>query len=133
VPLVGSPQSHIAEWAATLGRIRDLHPKIIVPGHGPVLRDDRYLATLQEMFSAIASGAKTAAARGLTLEQARQAIDLKPFRDALAGDSRVRRILFSTYVAGPAVEAAFNEADAVKAGAAKTGAATAGGAPRTAS
>jgi glyoxylase-like metal-dependent hydrolase (beta-lactamase superfamily II) len=133
VPLVGSPQSHIAEWAATLGRIRDLHPKIIVPGHGPVLRDDRYLATLQEMFSAIASGAKTAAARGLTLEQARKAIDLKPFRDALAGDSRVRRILFSTYVAGPAVEAAFNEADAVKAGAAKTGAATAGGAPRTAS
>jgi glyoxylase-like metal-dependent hydrolase (beta-lactamase superfamily II) len=139
VPLVGSPQSHIAEWAATLGRIRDLHPKIIVPGHGPVLRDDRYLAALQEMFSAIASGAKTAAARGLTLEEARKAIDLKPFRDALAGDSRVRRILFSTYVAGPAVEAAFNEAAAVKAGAAKTGAAngggaaTAGGAPRTAS
>jgi hypothetical protein len=49
----------------------------------------------------------------------------------------VRRILFSTYVAGPAVEAAFNEAAAAKAGAAKEGAAkagataTAGGAPRT--
>jgi glyoxylase-like metal-dependent hydrolase (beta-lactamase superfamily II) len=110
VPLVGSPQSHVAEWAATLGRVRDLHAKTIVPGHGPVLHDDRYLASLQEMFSAIASGAKAAAARGDTLEQARKAIDLEPFRTALAGDSKVRRLLFSTYIAGPAVEAAYNEA-----------------------
>ena len=126
VPLVGSPQSHVAEWATTLGRIRDLHPKIIVPGHGPVLRDDRYLVSLQEMFAAIDTGARAAAARGETLAQARQAIDLKPFKDALAGESRVRRLLFSTYVAGPAVEAAFTAAQA----AAQSG--REGGAPRTA-
>jgi glyoxylase-like metal-dependent hydrolase (beta-lactamase superfamily II) len=114
VPLVGNPQSHIGDWASTLEKLRALHPTIIVPGHGQVLGDDSYLKTLAEMFASIKQQTEAAVARGETLEQARKSVNLDGFRKQIAGDSRVRRILFSNYVAGPAIGAAFGEAAAKK-------------------
>ncbi len=116
VPLVGNPQSHVREWAATLEKIVALRPSIIVPGHGPVMRDDSYVRTLAEMFASIAKQTEAAVARGETLEQARKSVNLEEFRKRLAGESRVRQFAFSMYVAGPAVAAAFGEASAAKAG-----------------
>ena len=116
VPLVGNPQSHVREWAATLEKLIALRPSVIVPGHGPVMRDDSYVRTLSEMFASIARQTEAAVARGETLEQARGSVNLEEFRKRLVGESRVRRVAFSMYVAGPAVAAAFREASAVKAG-----------------
>jgi hypothetical protein len=48
--------------------------------------------------------------RGETLEQVRQSVNLDEMRKEFAGESRVRNTLFSVYVAGPAVESAFNDA-----------------------
>lgn len=112
VPLVGNPQSHIGEWAETLDKLRALHPSIIVPGHGPVLRDDAYLKTLSGMFVSISQQTAAAVARGETLEQARKSVNLTEFRQQLAGDSPVRKLLFGNYVAFPAVAAAYEEAKA---------------------
>jgi cyclase len=116
VPLVGNPQSHIREWGATLEKILALRPNIIVPGHGPVMRDTSYTRTLAEMFAYISRQTEAAVARGESLEQVRQSIDLAEFRKRLVGESHVRRVSFSMYVAGPAVAAAFREASAVKSG-----------------
>ena len=63
VPLVGDPQSHVGTWPAALEAIRALNPVTIVPGHGPVMRDDRYLATLSGMFASISRQAHEAVAR----------------------------------------------------------------------
>ena len=116
VPLVGNPQSHVREWAATLGKLVALRPSVIVPGHGPLMRDDSYVRTLAEMFASIAKQSEAAVARGETLEQARRSVNLEEFRKRLAGESRVRQFAFSMYVAGPAVAAAFREASAAKSG-----------------
>jgi cyclase len=116
VPLVGNPQSHVREWAATLEKIVALRPSVIVPGHGPLMRDDSYVRTLAEMFASIAKQTEAAFARGETLEQARKSVNLEEFRKRLVGESQVRRVAFSMYVAGPAVAAAFREASAAKAG-----------------
>ncbi|HJQ35388.1 MAG TPA: MBL fold metallo-hydrolase [Pyrinomonadaceae bacterium] len=116
VPLVGNPQSHVREWGATLEKIVALHPSVIVPGHGPVMRDDSYVRTLSEMFAYITKQTEAAVARGETLEQARRSVNLEEFRKRLAGESRVRQFAFSMYVAGPAVAAAFREASAAKSG-----------------
>jgi glyoxylase-like metal-dependent hydrolase (beta-lactamase superfamily II) len=112
VPLVGNPQSRIGEWASTLEKMRALKPSVIVPGHGPVMRDDTYLQLLAEMFTHIKTQAEAAVARGETLEQARRSVNLDQFRKQLAGDSAVRRVSFNMYVAGPAVAAAYREATA---------------------
>ena len=110
VPLVGDPQSHIASWSRALESLRALHPSIIVPGHGPVLRDDSYLATISEMFRSIADQTTAVVKRGGTLDEARKSIDLAAFKTRVAGDSPVRQMLFDSYVARPAVGAAFRDA-----------------------
>jgi len=114
VPLVGNPQSHIGDWATTLEKIRALHPTTIVPGHGPVMRDDAYLKLMANLFASIKQQTEAAVARGETLEQARKSVNLDEFRKQFAGDSPVRKIAFRMYVAGPAVAAAFGEASATR-------------------
>lgn len=111
VPLVGSDQSWIADWSATLGKLRALGAKTFVPGHGPVLRDDSYLALMQELFERVEREVSAAAARGESLEETRQSVDLSDFRRRFAGDSGVRKVAFDNYVAGPSVAAAYREAE----------------------
>lgn len=110
IPLVGNPQSHIADWSGTLDKVIALHAKTIVPGHGPVLHDDSYLKTLSEMFASITRQVKEAVARGDTLEQVRKSVNLSDFKQRLAGESVVKNLLFNNYVAGPSVGAAYVEA-----------------------
>lgn len=112
VPLVGGEQSHVGEWGATLEKIRALQPAIIVPGHGPVLRDDVYIKQMAALFASIQQQTTASAARGETLEQARKSVKLDEFRRQFAGESPVRKLLFGQYVAGPGVAAAYREATA---------------------
>ncbi len=112
VPYVGGEQSHIGEWGATLERLIALRPSVIVPGHGPVMRDDSYARVLASMFASVTRQTREAVARGETLEQARKSVDLEEFRRQLAGDSQLRRLLFRVYVVAPSIEAAFREASA---------------------
>ncbi|MCA1614863.1 MAG: MBL fold metallo-hydrolase [Acidobacteria bacterium] len=51
-------------------------------------------------------------ARGETLEQVRRGVNLEEFRRAFAGDSRVRRDIFDSYVTGAGLAAAYADATA---------------------
>ena len=110
VPYVGNPQSHPGDWAATLEKLIALRPTAVVPGHGPVLREDAYLKLMANLFASIKRQVEAAVARGETLEQARRGVNLDEFQKAFAGDSRMRRMIFRSYVVGPAVDAAYNDA-----------------------
>lgn len=114
VPYVGSPQSHPGEWSATLEKLLALRPTVIIPGHGQILRDDSYVKLMVRLFASIKQQAEAAVARGETLEQARKSVKLDEFQKLFAGDSRMRSIIFRSYVVGPAVEAAFADATAKK-------------------
>ena len=110
VPYVGSPQSHPADWSKALQQILALRPKRIVPGHGPVLMEDSQLKAMSRLFSSIDEQVKAAVTRGEKLEQVRKSVNLDYFRELFAGDSRMRKLIFSNYVVGPAVEAAYLDA-----------------------
>jgi cyclase len=110
VPYVGNPQSHPGDWSATLEKLIALHASVIIPGHGPVLRDDSYLKLMSRLFNSIREQVEVAVARGETEEQARKTIKLDEFRVLFAGESPVRKAIFANYVIGPAVGAAFNDA-----------------------
>jgi cyclase len=110
IPLVGSDQSHVGDWSATLEALRALKPRVLVPGHGPVLRDDSYPALLTRLFASVKRQTEAAVAEGRTLEETRARVDLSEFRERLAGRSRVRRNLFDMYVQGPAVASAYHDA-----------------------
>ncbi len=112
VPYVGAEQSHVGEWSATLEKILALRPSVLIPGHGPVMRDDSYIKLIAGMFASITEQTEAAVARGETLEQTRKSVNLEEFRNRMVGDSQFRGVLFRSYVVNPAVAAAFREASA---------------------
>jgi cyclase len=110
VPYVGNPQSHPGDWSASLERLLALKPKIIIPGHGPVMRDDSYVRLMARLFRSIKTQVEAAVARGESLEQTRKSVDLSEFEKLFAGESVMRREIFRGYVVGPAVGAAYADA-----------------------
>ena len=65
---------------------------------------------MAHLFRAIQDMTDAAVTRGETLEQARKSINLDQLQREFAGESPLRIALFRTYVAGPAVAAAYAEA-----------------------
>jgi glyoxylase-like metal-dependent hydrolase (beta-lactamase superfamily II) len=110
IPLVGGDQSHIGPWISSLDQIIALQPAVIVPGHGPVMRDLDYVKQIARLFRTVQDMTAAAVRQGETLEQARKSITLDALQREFAGDSPLRLSLFRNYVAGPAVTAAYAEA-----------------------
>jgi glyoxylase-like metal-dependent hydrolase (beta-lactamase superfamily II) len=112
VPLVGSDQSHVSDWGATLEKLLALKASVILPGHGPLMRDDSYVRQVARLMDSVNQQTRAAAARGEALDAARKSVKLDEFRKLFAGESRVRNALFSMYVAGPAVASAYADSNA---------------------
>lgn len=108
VPLVGST-SYPLEYGATLSKLKDLHAKILVPGHGPLMHDNTYLDQMIGLMDAIKSQVDAAAKRGESLEQMRKSVDLEKFRKIFAGSSQHKSFVFNNYVTLPAVAAAYRQ------------------------
>lgn len=112
VPYVGSPQSHLHDWSTTLEKILALQPAVTVPGHGKILHDNSYTTRLAQLFRSISEQVEAAVKRGESLEQIRASVKLEEFEKQFAGESRMRKLIFRNYVRGPAIEAAWSDAQA---------------------
>ena len=108
VPLVGSTSLPSA-FAATLDRLIALKPVVIIPGHGPVMRDDVYLRREARLLSTLVSQVKAAAAKGSALPEVRKAVDLAAMKQEFAGSSKLLGFIFDFYVTSPGVSAALRE------------------------
>lgn len=109
IPLIGST-SFPMDYGPTLEKLLALQASVYVPGHGEVMKDDSYVRLMARLLASIRQQTEAAVARGETLEQARKSVDLAEFRKALAGDSKLLNVLFSMYVADPAVMRAWQQA-----------------------
>ena len=108
IPLVGST-AYPLEYAATLESLLKLGAATIVPGHGPVMRDDRYARRMIALLASIKSRAEANFAKNLTLDEFRKRIDLSDFASEFAGDSQHKRFVFENYVTLPATAAAYKQ------------------------
>jgi len=107
VPLIGADQSYPEEWVATLDRILSLKPKIIVPGHGSLIRDGGPVRLYRDFLASAVEQTRAAMARGESAEQAIKAVDLASFRDRMAQTSPVLKMLFANWGKVPAVMALY--------------------------
>lgn len=102
--------SFITDWAGTMELLRRLDAAIIVPGHGPVMRDHAYLddttALLQDIVRQVSAGV----ARGQSLEEVQKAIQLNAFRDRMAGTDAIRLGTWEGSIIKRAVPDAYAEA-----------------------
>jgi len=88
-------------WADALERIGRLDASVILPSHGPLLRDRELLTMETRLLRTLVDEVAAARGRGLSLEQAKTSITLDAFREHFPSG-------FETGVAA-AVERAFQE------------------------
>src|SRR5688572_23578522 len=108
VPLVGST-SYPLEYGTTLEKLLALDASVIVPGHGPVMRDKSFLRQMIGLLNSIKQQSEASAKRGETLEQLRKSIDVAEFQNIFAGDSQHKRLVFRNYVTMPSTAAAHKQ------------------------
>jgi cyclase len=102
--------SYPASWINVLDSLLALNPRVIVPGHGPVMHDLKYVRSVRDWLSRINRDASTAAARGDSLGAAVKTITLDDVRLGVTKDEKWMNFLFRSFFVRPAVEAAFEQA-----------------------
>ena len=108
-PFPFATQSYISEWAAVLKKLEAMPFDAMVPGHGPVMRDRRYVAAIREVMESIMAQARAAYRPGMSAAELRKHVDLKAFREAIAGDDPVIGANFDYMVGDLAVGRAWQE------------------------
>jgi glyoxylase-like metal-dependent hydrolase (beta-lactamase superfamily II) len=68
------------EWSAVLRDIESERITAIVPGHGPVMRDLSYVKAVHALIDSVTSQVATLLARGMTLDQMQQSVDVTRLR-----------------------------------------------------
>jgi glyoxylase-like metal-dependent hydrolase (beta-lactamase superfamily II) len=71
-------------WAGVLRDLEATPVAVLVPGHGPVMRDQHYTRLVREMMEAVTARVDSAARRGFTLEQVQDSVTLEDFRTRFA-------------------------------------------------
>lgn len=108
-PFPYATQSYVSEWAAALRRIEAMPFEILVPGHGPVMRDRAYLRDLAGLFESVMSQARAAYRPGMEAAELRKKVDLADWRRRFAGDDRFIGANFDNMVGDLAVGRAWQE------------------------
>lgn len=89
-PVTWTTQSYrITPWMNSLKMLSRLEVNVIIPGHGPELRDKNYLNLVAELFESVITQVEAALAKGLvTVEEVRQAVKLDSIRLKFTGDDK---------------------------------------------
>jgi cyclase len=108
-PFPFATQSYISEWAAVLKKLEEMPFAALIPGHGPVMRDRRYVADVREVMESVMAQARAAYRPGMDAAQLRKAIDLEAFRARIAGDNAMIGANFDYMIGELAVGRAWQE------------------------
>lgn len=73
-------------WAGVLRDLETTPIAVLVPGHGPVMRDHQYTRLVRELMETVTARVDSAARRGLTLEQVQDSVTLEDFRTRFPSD-----------------------------------------------
>ncbi len=102
--------AYVGGWVSALDSIAALRPAAIMPGHGPVMRDETYLVRVRTMLDRIRRETAAAKARGATPADARRQVTLADERAAVTHGDKWLASLFDSFFLGHAVSRAYEEA-----------------------
>jgi glyoxylase-like metal-dependent hydrolase (beta-lactamase superfamily II) len=102
--------SSMFEWPAAMRRLMTLDVAVIVPGHGPVMRDWTYARLITDLLESIGAQVRSAVARGLGLEDTRKAVDVSALRARVVGADPILARNFDQFFLAQAVDAAYEDA-----------------------
>ena len=91
---------YMSEWITALKSIEGLRSEILIPGHGPIMRDPAYLRELIDLFESLASQARAAWQPGMSLDSLRAKVDLSSFATRFSRGDPFVRANFDAQMAG---------------------------------
>ena len=97
------------EWVQTLGRLKALGYRTLIPGHGEPQTDSVYIDQLIGSIEDIRAQVTPLARQGLSLEEVGRRTDFSRYRDMIAKTER-QKTLFKAYWTDPMTENAWKEA-----------------------
>jgi glyoxylase-like metal-dependent hydrolase (beta-lactamase superfamily II) len=106
IPLIGST-SYPAEFGPALEKLAALKPAVLIPGHGPVMRNLDYVRNEIRLLGSLTEQVRAALARNATIADTRKSVNLAEFEKVFAGDSRLLQYIFGNYVTGSGIPAAY--------------------------
>lgn len=77
--------SYPREWAQTLRRLMELDFQVLVPGHGDIQRDTRYVGLLIETLELVAGQMDALVAEDLTEDEAIERVDFSAVEERFTG------------------------------------------------
>jgi glyoxylase-like metal-dependent hydrolase (beta-lactamase superfamily II) len=102
--------SYVSGWITALDSISARKPAVLVPGHGPVMRDESYLQQVRRMLARVRKETRQAVADGADLAATRKRVTLTDERESVAHGDKWLNTIFGSFFLGPAVARAFEEA-----------------------
>jgi glyoxylase-like metal-dependent hydrolase (beta-lactamase superfamily II) len=102
--------SYPADWIRTLGKLRAMPFRTLVPGHGMPQTDRVQLDRIAQVLGNVRSQVAPLAAQGLTLEQVRAKVDLSNDAKLFVGADPWLNKWFKAYFTDPIVTSAYKEA-----------------------
>jgi glyoxylase-like metal-dependent hydrolase (beta-lactamase superfamily II) len=106
--------SYPASWINVLDSLLALNPRLVLPGHGPVMRDLSYIRSVQQWLSRINRETSAAVARGDSLGAALETVTLDDVRRTVTKDEKWMNFLWRQFFVGPAVRSVFEGGKAVR-------------------
>jgi len=102
--------AYVSGWIGALDSIIAQHPVAILPGHGPVMRDDSYPRQVRRMLARVREETRRAVASGADLAETRKRVTLGNERASIAHGDKWLNALFGSFFLDPAIARAFEEA-----------------------
>ena len=106
-PIPYAFDSPMVDWVGTLGRVADLGAEIIVPGHGAVQRDTRYIAQVASLLEATITAVREAYAAGVGYDDLAAAVDLAAEERRFTGGDAARAYAWRSYYVDPGLKSAW--------------------------
>jgi glyoxylase-like metal-dependent hydrolase (beta-lactamase superfamily II) len=102
-----------SDWIRTLGRLADLEPAVLIPGHGDVLRDLAYLRQLRDLMQSVVGQVRAAFSQSPfpELKEVANKMDVKAFKERFLSSNSEDGPFFD-YAVNELVNLAFHEAKA---------------------
>lgn len=102
--------SYYRDWIGTLAKLGAMEADMILPGHGPVMRDRVYLENVRSLLGALASEVEALVASGASLEETLKRVTLEAWKRELAGEDAALGRAFDDFFVRPAVERMWRQA-----------------------
>jgi cyclase len=109
-PVPFGADSHPGSWIRSLKALDDLDVDVIIPGHGEVQHDKKYLELVVESLQSVTDQVHEALKRGMTLEETRKFVKFDTIRPKFTHDDPNLNAEFDGNFATPIVRQVYDEA-----------------------